>query len=406
MHERDHRDEHAHTGRRRERVWFIAVPLVLVAVGGCLLWAAVFQRDSRTADERLAEIEAARAIPDPENAATIYNELLQDPNATSLSNAQSQAGEPLLSGQPVLYRPWLSEDQPEVDTWIKEHQYIIDRLLAAARFEKCRFPIRIDVADTSGMNRLPPMRQWGFLLRSAANNDIAEGRVDTAMMKWQCLLQMGNHLRQQPDLVHHLLANSVEAAAMEPITHFIVMGSPTETHLQKIEAMPLPIKERWAEYDRETRLTDALILQKVAEQVSPLDSFRHPIRAFRAARVTRAIRSITSVPSPFDAARDSYRQTIATARGIRILIALKRYKVATGHWPDSLERIQSLTEEILTDPINGGSFVYKPAVDTFALYSQGRNNVDDEGRWEPDVGADDWPIWPPREYTKSGHGTP
>jgi hypothetical protein len=399
MQNRDRRSGPLAIARRRRRLWLVALLLVLSAVAGWCLWAAVFRRDLRLADERLAEIEAARAIPDAENAAMIYSELLQDPKAASLSNAQSQAGEPLLSGQPVLYRPWLSKDQPEADARIKGHRDIVDRLLAAARFEKCRFPIIIDVADTSAMYRGHAMRQWGFLLRSAANNDIAEGRVDAAMMKWQCLLQMGNHLRQQPDLIDHLLANSVAEAAMEPMRDYIVTGGPTETHLQKIEAMSLPMEDHWAEYDKETRLTEALISQRVKEQISPLDCLRHPIKALQTFRVARTINSLTSfTASRFDDAGYLYRRNIATARGIRILVALRRYKDTNGRWPARLQEIQAcLPEEALTDPRNKGSFVYRLTPDGFRLYSRGQNNVDEEGTWDPDNGPDDWPIWPPRD---------
>lgn len=379
-------------------MWLIAIAAAFVTMAICILAVTGLLRDRRSADERLAEIEAARAIPDTENAAMIYNELLQNPKATSLSNARSQAGEPLLSGQPVLYGPWLSKDQPEVDAWIKEHQYIIDGLLATARCEKCRFPIIIDVANMSFMNRVAPMRQWGFLLRSAANNDIAEGRVDAAMAKWRCLLQMGNHLRQQPDLSDHLLANSAEEAAMEPMADFIVTGSPTEMHLQKIEAMSLPMKDRWAEYDSQTRLTDALISQKVKEQISPLDCLRHPIQALQGFRVARAINSLLpDKASLFDDAGYLYRRSIATSRGVRILVAVRRYRNATSHWPLSLDEVRaSLPEEILTDPFNRGPFVYKPAGDTFTLYSKGENNIDENGEWRSEA-EDDWSIWPGRK---------
>jgi hypothetical protein len=395
MREGDFGRGHVRTTRWRKRVWLAAMVVVSLVAAAWLLWTTVLGRDRRSADERLAEIEAARAIPDSENAATIYNQLLQDSKAASLLTYLPEFLEPPIFDR-VRREPWLGKDRPELMLWIKEHQYIVDKLLEASQFEKCRFPISIDPADLSEMNRAPPMRQWGFLLSMASNNDLAEGRVNAALIKWHCLLQMENHLRQQPLLIDHLLANYLAQLALELMACFITTGDSTETHLQKIEAMSLPTSDGWAEHEKETRVIEALRSQKITERTNSIDYFRHPIRAFRAARVTRAIRSIASVPSPFDAARDSYRQTIATARGIHILIALKRYKVATGHWPDSLERIQSLTEEILTDPINGSSFIYKRAADTFALYSQGRNNIDNRGRWEPDTGLDDWPIWPPR----------
>ena len=186
---------------------------------------------------------------------------------------------------------------------------------------------------------------------------------------------------------------------MEPMADFIVTGSPTETHLRKIEAMPLPIKDHWAEYDSQTRLTEALISQKAIEKMSLVDYLRHPIQTFQ---VRREINSRTSAPSPFDDAGYLYRRSIATAQGIRILVALRRYKNAMSHWPPSLGEVRApLSEETLTDPINGGSFGYKPTADTFTLYSKGKNSIDEGGRWNPDDGRDDWPIWPPwRRWAK------
>jgi hypothetical protein len=244
------------------------------------------------------------------------------------------------------------------------------------------------------MYRLVRLRRWGFLLRLAANNDVAEGRIDAALTKWQCLLHIGNHLRQQPELLNHLLANNIEAMALESPARFIMTGNPTEIHLREMEAMPLPTKDGWSEYDRQTRLIYALTLQKVKEQISPADYIRHPVQT---SQVSRAINSMTDDPWPFDDAGKVYRRSVATARGVRILIALRRFRNTTGRWPASLDEVRaSLPEEILTDPLNQGSFVYEPAADTFRLYSRGPNDIDENGDWQSE-GADDWPIWPPRD---------
>jgi hypothetical protein len=76
--------ERSGTVRRRRRLWLLlpGVGLLLVIAG--LLVMTGIRRDRRSADERLAEIEAARAIPDAENAALIYSQLLQDPNAAAV----------------------------------------------------------------------------------------------------------------------------------------------------------------------------------------------------------------------------------------------------------------------------------------------------------------------------------
>ena len=92
---------------------------------------------------------------------------------------------------------------------------------------------------------------------------------------------------------------------------------------------------------------------------------------------------------------DIYLQKLAEQRGTRVIIALRRYKNKHGQWPESLEAIKDLVPvEILVDPINGGSFVYKLTEENFILYSKGKNNIDEGGRRSRESGADDWLIWP------------
>ena len=77
------------------------------------------------------------------------------------------------------------------------------------------------------------------------------------------------------------------------------------------------------------------------------------------------------------------------------MIGLRRYKNENGSWPERLEDIESLVPaEILVDPINNGRFVYKLVDDGFMLYSKGKNNIDEGGKYLSD--ANDWPIWPSR----------
>jgi hypothetical protein len=80
---------------------------------------------------------------------------------------------------------------------------------------------------------------------------------------------------------------------------------------------------------------------------------------------------------------------------VHILVALRRYKNKHGAWPQSLDDIQSqVPEEMLIDTFNSDNFVYKLTDNAFKLYSKGKNNVDEDGRYRDP--QDDWPIWPPR----------
>lgn len=386
--------------RRRRRVWLIATIVPLVAIVALILWATCSWRDSRSADERLAEIEGARAIPDSENAAMIYNQLLQDPNASSPLDYVPESLDPQIVNRGIR-EPWLSEDQSKLAAWLKEHQFLIDRLLEVSRFEKCRFPISIDVVLTSQVDRAAPMRQWGFLLSMAANNDIAEGRVDAAMAKWQAILRMADHMRQQPTLIDHIIANGIEELAPPSLAGFVATGDVTESRLREIEAMYLPMKDGWAQHLKEIQLIEGLRSRKLTEQFSALDRLRYHLVSFQMRRAVNPATGWTFNQSPSDMTGHKYRRCIATARGVRILVTLRRYKNANGRWPESLDEIKaSLSEEVLTDPFNKGSFIYKPVGDTFRLYSRGKNGIDENGKWESDAWEsgvnDDWLIWPPR----------
>ncbi len=381
---------------KRKRIWLVPVGIALLAVIVGFLWTAGVFGNRRSADERLAEIEAARAIPDSENAAIIYDELLRDSHATSLLDYCPD----FLQG-PVfnqrLNEPWRSRDHPELAAWISENQYIIDKLVEASKLEKCRFPISIDLADTSTVARAAPMRQWGFLVTFAANNDLAERRLDAALTKWRCLLQIANHLRQQPVLVDHMGAEGVARLALEPVVRFVVAGDPSPEHLERIEAMPLQLADDWDRHVSLIRSIERLTMQKVTEPFSLWGRLKFRFSSYRMQRAMSSAAQGTHAGSPLETTGTRYRRHITTARGLRILIALQRYHSATGRWPESLDAIRSsLSKEILADPLSKGPFVYKPSGDTFTLYSKGENNIYEDGRHKSD-GPDDWPIWPGRK---------
>ena len=64
-------------GCRGKRLWLAAVIGILIVIA-LLVYRHL---DYRSIDERLAAIEASLAIPDSENAAIFYGQLLKDPNA-------------------------------------------------------------------------------------------------------------------------------------------------------------------------------------------------------------------------------------------------------------------------------------------------------------------------------------
>lgn len=373
--------------KRRRRFALLAVAISFLAAVVALIW---YRSGLPSVEERLAAIEAAREIPDSENAATIYDDLLKDPDAVSLSG-QSQEFLDDETLYQVSTRPWRGTDHPQLAAWITQRQYIIDKLLEAGRFDKCRFPIVIDMQQMGyQMERTGSMRWWAFLLRFAANNDLAAGRIDAAISKWQCILQMGNHVRQQPTILDQLCAEGIEGVVWPSIARLVVEGAPTETHLRKIEAMPLQTPNELGGILKDIDSVEDMSELKLTED--------HPFIG----RLMLSLFSRTGVmprgPGIDDIRRTYLRQT-ASARGVRIAVALRRHKNKFGAWPETLDEIRPAgTAERFVDPFNKGDFVYRLTDDGFRLYSKGENNVDEDGQCSNDSaeGPDDWPIWPPR----------
>ncbi|MHC4397540.1 MAG: hypothetical protein ACYS1A_18005 [Planctomycetota bacterium] len=330
--------------RMRKWIWYVAIAILALAIG-CYFLFKTGLLDFQTVDEQLAAIEAAHAIPDAENAAIIYNQLLQD--------------EPL-----------------------KDRQDIIFTLLLASKKEKCRFPIITKPQQMKvQMVRLNAMRRWSRLLISAANNDIAEGRIDAGIQKCHCIIKMGNHLCQQPVLVHYLVGIAVEALASNGMKTIILQGETTENHLKIIEAAIPQTKDNWAEVS--SRIIE---FEKLYERKS--------VSLFKRASWWLQ-QQFGSTGDVFDRTREIYLRLLADRRGNRILIALRRYKNKNDRWPESLDVIQSsLQAEIFVDPFNNGPFVYKLTEENFTLYSKGKNNIDEGGKRDNESGADDWQIWP------------
>jgi hypothetical protein len=383
--------------RQRKRVRLALAAIVFTPVAICAL---LLVRDTRTADERLAEFEAARAVPHNQNAARIYNELLQDPHAMSLLDARPD----VLHGslfRKRLNEPWRTEDCPELAAWIEQCTPILDKLAEASQLDACRFPISIEpgaVQNTVDWSRA--VRQSVWLLLFAANKDRGEGRPDAAVTKWHCLVQLANHNRQQPLVIDHMKANALMRLTFRSMARFVAAGAPSARHLQQIEAMPLPLADDWQHHREQIRLIDDLIEQKTKESLGLWDRIKYPIASYRMKRALRKAYP-DQKDSPTEGTGKRYQQHIATARGLHILIALRRHRSQTGQWPHDLHEISvSLPQTILIDPLNGDPFIYRRTEDAFELYSRGRNRFDETARPGSDNG-DDWPIWlPPQPKPK------
>ncbi len=228
--------------RSRKWFWISAAAIVLVLI----IWVFLSDEDGDwrpyTFDEELAALQAKYAVPDEENAALIYDELFKtmngDPNEPKffIKSTPSSKDE-----------PWLSKDHPETAEWLKDYNNVINTLLKAAKKDKCVFlPIAAEpVTYNEYMKNLPDMRRCAFLLISSANNDMAEGRIDAALEKFLCLIQMANHMNQQPTLSHHLVGLALEYLLFAHINRFVIEGGPNKEQIELIGNSIKDVENNW-----------------------------------------------------------------------------------------------------------------------------------------------------------------
>ncbi|MHC4629318.1 MAG: hypothetical protein ACYTDV_20245 [Planctomycetota bacterium] len=383
----DQTQDKSTTHRRWKRITLSVIAPGLLIVAAVLIWS---RSRLPSIEERLAAIEAARAIPDSENAAILYNQLLENPGAVSLDDSLG-----LLDPNNralTRWRPWFKRDHPELADWIEERQWLIHELIAAAQFEKCRFRIDIEPDKPAGRNRRKTMIGWAHLLIRAANHDVAEGRIDAAMEKWRCLVKFAGHRQQQCVSFEYVDGIRLEALAVSQASAFVVQGSPDEHRLQRITSLPFEIQDDWDATVERLRPVDELMVQDFEKELSLVDRLKYEFGV----GVLGSMKNLG-----YGRMRAEYERVLVYKRGLHILVALRRYRNEHHRWPHDLDEIRArISAEVLVDPINKGDFVYKPTSNGFNLYSSGRNKLDEVGRHEGinrGEAPDDWPVWPPRD---------
>ncbi len=243
--------------KRRKWFWLGVGALALVYI----IWVFLPEDNEGwrpyTFDKELAVLEARYAIPDEENAALIYDEIFE-----TLDTDSNQPEFFLKSTPSSKDDPWLSKDHPETAEWLKDQQDTIAKLLQAARKDKCHFPIPADSWDFGWhMERLAPMRQCAFLLVSAGNNDIAEGRIDAGLEKYLCIIRMADHLYQQPVAMDFLVASALEGIALIQLNRFVIEDRPTAEQLRIVSDSVRDLKNNWGSVFKKVLEPDKLIIK-------------------------------------------------------------------------------------------------------------------------------------------------
>ncbi len=332
----------------------------------------------QSVEQRLAHIEAERAIADSENAATLYVKIPAcDISDRAYDSYLFGGGHSRHSESLTL---WRREEKPKWAQWMQRHQHIIKALFEATAREKCVFPIMTarspDALSHFDQNStLNKMDHWTVLLCMAIQNDIAEGRLDAAIAKLTCTLRCVDHLYQQPG-PYFIHGNCIETDALQIAAFIVASEQVTDSQLDTVQAALLNVEDRIEE-----ELATLEHVEDIARSMRPPLSVR--IREWSWATGVSSREAVKVI-------RPAYKHTLSFRRGCYITVALRRHKLRSGDWPESLDDVSPMIDaEALIDPQNGDAFVYRLTEGGFTLYSKGPNGVDDGG---PGV-SDDRVVW-------------
>ena len=216
----------------RKWIWLTFAIILIATVVWVFLPEETGDWQPYTFDEELAALEAKRAIPDEQNAATIYNKLLETYDSKDL-----YPGFMVHHLEELTRRePWQSKDYPKLANWIQSHEEIINLLTEAIQIDKCAF--RLEGYHKFSLRtgqRKARVTLWAQLLARAAYNDLAEGRIDEAIEKQYIIIRMSDHLNQQPTFSNMLIGIVIETIGTHNIIWTIVHENTTDEQLRSIE---------------------------------------------------------------------------------------------------------------------------------------------------------------------------
>jgi len=227
----------------RKWFWLSAAAIVVVLI----IW--VFLPDYNkgwrpyTFDEEIADHEAKFIVPDEENAASIYNRLLQDYNPKEWRLRFLLYEEfRMMSSE-----PWLSQDHPELTQWIKRHEETLVVLPNVCRMKTCRFPSNFEISPANKLqvNRYFALRSWALILLLSGNNDVAEGRLDEAFSKYIYAIQIKEHLYQQKRISDLLNGFGIEGLVLPCLNRFVVENGLSEGQLQLVLNILNNLENNW-----------------------------------------------------------------------------------------------------------------------------------------------------------------
>lgn len=220
-----------HLNQRINRIFVGIVFLVVVIILVVLSWPEGNHTWSPYRfDDKLASMEAKRAVPDQDNAAIRYQSLFAAIDINDYPGSFLRKDGHI---RDEFKAPWKGSDYPEVSQWLDSHTDTLEELQTIGNMEKCRWPIQVKVCDEYTVPYKPLPYCWSLLI-AASNRDLGENKLQKAIEKSLCLLRMAEHLYQQTHLLDLHNGFDHEEAALEIIRGVLVESELSQKDIDEI----------------------------------------------------------------------------------------------------------------------------------------------------------------------------
>ncbi len=429
----------------------IAVAVAALARGVAGMWVR-HEFNARVAALRQAEVPvdltemAPPAVSEGRNAAPLYGEALKRLDVLTKKQVErigclGRKLEPLDENELIDARGLLAETEASVD-----------ELMRGAERPACRYDVDYS-ADPLRM-RLPHLNKLRLgvaLLRVAAEVDAADGRTDESFAHTSAALRVARSVREEPMLVSMLVDLAGSASALRELEIELGREEPSDAALAAADRAigPAMTRERFMRAIRAERCGGIAVMRLVMDDPNSLARYARggetgaAFRFWVSVGVTVAepyilhdglayldimdrMEGLAAEPFRWGAAewrivnRDSNDQAlrhwiahpflrvempslpramqvfdygVTRAREARIAVALRRWRLAHGSYPDSLDDLAALMPEPPTDPFSGRAFHYRRDGAGFLIFSIGPNARDDSGENADTAGAADDIAW-------------
>lgn len=419
------------------------VAVAFIAFIGSGVWADMelerLKEAAREAGEpvTLLELDAwYPALPLPDNGAPLYERVVSQP---FLWDQKWDETLPLVGHQMELPLPWVAlgaETLAVIDEYLAIHRDRMELIYEASKFPGHRFSIDLTLGANTQLPHLAHLRQAARVLSLEAMLAAERGQPERATEAILAGLRTGNALRNEPILISQLVRIAIHGIVAPAMERVFSQTALTDDMLQRLAttlaASESPESEARAFIGERCFMISAFNefngasaqqlfnaagaggnnqtlkgLYKAAPFVYKATGLYQRDRLTTLECLARLIEIARLAPHEQQAATEEWNAYIenlpmtrlltkATCRGLgrateaflrnlanlrtaSVAVALERYRLTEGHYPETLDALPARLGDMPLDPYTGKPLLYKREGEGYCVYSVSANGVDDGG---------------------------